>query len=201
MEYNDYELLDFIAEADEDALKLMYKKYEPLIYQTAKKMVKYTKNTGLEMNDLIQEGNIGLSKAIETFDSMSEASFYTYAKLCIERAVISSIIKTTRLKRRILNESIPIDTTDDNGEGNDLSNLLTNDNNNPENILISEEKMNDIFNKVKSILTDFEMQVFELRVNNFQIKEIMDLLDKDYKSIDNAIQRIKTKLKKELNIN
>ena len=73
-EYNDYELLSYIAEKNEEATEIMYKKYEPLITSIANKMFKYTKGTGLDVNDLIQEGMLGLSKAIDNYNFDVEVS-------------------------------------------------------------------------------------------------------------------------------
>lgn len=196
--YNDYELLNYIAEKDEDANNIMFKKYEPLIINTAKKMQKYIKNTGLELNDLIQEGMLGLNNAIETYLDNKETIFYTYAKKCIERKIISLVISTTRLKHKILNESISIEATDEYGEAVNLEYLLKDNSENPESILLTDEYTKDLMKIAEDNLTTFELQVFELKINGFDYKEIADILDKPTKSIDNALQRIKSKIKKEL---
>ena len=192
-DYNDYELLNYIAENDEVATNIIYKKYEPLIYKISKKMLKYTKNTSIEINDLMQEGMLGLSKAIERFDQDSEASFYTYAKKCIERKILTFIVTSNRLKQRTLNESLSIDATYN--SVNDVDYLFKSDVSNPESILISEEKRNELINQATKVLTDFELQVFELKIYGFDYKEIAEIVDKDYKAIDNALQRIRNKLK------
>ena len=194
-DYNDYELLDYIAENNEDANNIMYKKYEPLIYKTAKKMHKYGKKIGLELNDLIQEGMLGLSKAIDSFDENVDTMFYTYAKLCIERKIISAVISASRNRQKALNESISIDSA-----FSDLEYAFKNDTSNPEKILLNEEKKQELINIAKSILTDFELQVFELKTSGFTYKEIAEILEKEPKAIDNAIQRIKNKLKNEVSI-
>ncbi len=194
-EYNDYELLDYIAENNEDANNIMYKKYEPLIYKTAKRMYKHGKKLGLELNDLIQEGMLGLSKAIDAFDEHGDTMFYTYAKLCIERKMLSYVISSGRSHQKALNESISIDSA-----FSDLEYAFKNDTSNPEKILINEEKKQDLINKAKDILTDFELQVFDLKASGFNYKEIAELLDKEPKAVDNAIQRIKNKLKSEVSV-
>lgn len=198
-DYNDYELLEFIAEKDENASEILFKKYDFLITKFAKKMLKYNKNNGLELNDLIQEGMIGFSSAIDTFDEQKEASFYTYAKKCVERKIISAIVASNRLKMSYLNNSIPIDY-DEAGENRSLDYLLTNDSLNPENIIINKEKMDNLNLLAKEKLTDFEVQVFELKLSGFDYKEIAEILDKDIKAVDNALQRIKYKLKKEISV-
>lgn len=198
MDYNDYELLNYIAEKNEEATEIMYKKYEPLINSIANKMLKYVKGTGLDINDLIQEGMLGLSKAIDNYNYNIDATFYTFAKKCIERKIISQIVSNTRLKKRILNEAISIEATDENGKSTELEFLLKDNSENPELVLMNEQNELALMEKAKNVLTDFEQQVFELKIVGFNYKEIATLLEKDTKAIDNATQRIKTKLKKEL---
>ena len=197
-DYNDYELLNYIAENNEEATNIMYKKYEPLIEGLAKKIIKYNKIAGIDVNDLIQEGMLALSKAIDRFDQNDETLFYTYAKTCIERRMFSVIKSNNRLKRKILNDSISIEATYTLNDMNDIEYLFKSDVSNPENILVSEEKVQDLKDRAEDVLTNFEMQVFELKLNDFTYTEIADILNRDIKSVDNAIQRIKLKLKKEL---
>lgn len=194
-EYNDYELLNYVAEKNEDANNILFKKYEPLIISLATKMIKYVPSSGLEINDMIQEGMLGLSNAIEYFKVSKETLFYTYAKTCIERKMIDLVISTRRLKHRALNESVPI--LDEENEI-DLNYLISDSDNNPENILVKEEDEKELFEQANKVLTDLEMQVFELKLNGFEYKEIAEILELDYKKVDNALRRIKVKLKKEL---
>jgi len=88
-DYNDYELINYIRENSEEANEILFEKYKPMIVNLATKMVNYSPNLGLEINDLIQEGMLGLNTAINSFDENDETSFYTYAKTCIERKIIS----------------------------------------------------------------------------------------------------------------
>ena len=108
-DYNDYELIEYINEGNEDANNILIKKYEPLIIKIATKMLPYCKNNGLEKNDLIQEGMIGLSHALDRYQEQKDTLFYTYAKTCIERKIISVVIGSNRNKNKILNESISYD--------------------------------------------------------------------------------------------
>lgn len=193
-EYNDYELLNYISENNEEANNILFKKYEPLIISLAKQMIKYINNSGIELNDLIQEGMLGLSNATLYFKDSKETLFFTYAKTCIERKMLDLVISTRRLKNKILNESISFETT--NGDDNiTLEYLLKDNSENPENILLNEEMKSEIYSKAKKNLTDLEFQVFELKINGFDYKEIAEILDMDTKKIDNALQRIKTKLR------
>lgn len=196
-EYNDDELLSYIAENNEDATEILYKKYMPLVTKLARKMYIYTNKSGLEVSDLIQEGMLGLSSAIREYNDSKNASFYTFAKTCIERKIISAVTATKRLKHKALNESLPLESprlTDDNLVF--LEEIIGDNKENPENMLLDSENFNELLELARKELTDFELQVFELRISDFGYKEIADVLEKDIKSVDNALQRIKNKLKK-----
>lgn len=192
-DFNDYELLDYIAEGNEEANNIIIKKYEPLINKIALKMLPYCKNNGLEKSDLIQEGMIGLNHAIERYKEKEDVLFYTYAKKCIERKIISVVIASNRNKNKILNESISYDDDE-----NLLLKFIKSQTPSPEEEILNLELEEDLFIKIKSVLTDLEEQVFSLLISGFKYKEIAEILDKDLKSIDNAIQRIKSKIKNTL---
>lgn len=194
--YNDYELLNYVFEGNEDANNIILKKYEPLVNSIATKMMKYCSNSGLEKSDLVQEGLIGLNHALVHFQEQKNTTFYTFAKTCIERKMISTIIGSKRLKHKILNESLSYDDED-----NFVERIFKDEKNNPELIVTDIDIENELINKIKDSLTDLESQVFELMLSNFTYKEIADILDKDIKSVDNTIQRIKTKVKKILKEN
>lgn len=193
--YNDYELLEYVYENNEDANNILLKKYEPLIISTAQRLTKYMTNTGIDLNDLIQEGRIGLYNAVDTFKSSKETLFYTYAKTCIERRIYDLLKASARGKHYILNNSVPFEIDDEFGDSKECSFILKDDSENPEKLLINEEYKKEIFEKAYDKLTDLELQVFELKVTGFENKEIVKILDTDYKKVDNALQRIKTKLK------
>lgn len=196
-DYNDNELLSYVSENNEEASEILYKKYLPLITNIARKMSMYVKNTGVEVNDLIQEGMLGLSNAINEYSDDKNTIFYTFAKTCIERKIITAVTAARRLKHRPLNDSVPLEAskvTDDNQVF--LDEVIGDNKDNPENMLLDSENFNEIISLAKEELTDFEMQVFELRISDFGYKEIAEILEKDIKAIDNALQRIKSKLKK-----
>lgn len=150
-------------------------------------MNKYINNCGVDRVDLIQEGMIGLTNAINSFKDQKDTSFYTYARTCIERSMISFIISVNRKKYQILNESVSYDNP------NLIIDKVLKDENNPLDIMINDSEIKITEEKIKSKLTTFEDQVFSLMLSGFKYKEIADILDKDSKSIDNAIQRIRTK--------
>ncbi|MBE6152234.1 MAG: sigma-70 family RNA polymerase sigma factor [Firmicutes bacterium] len=195
-DYNDFELLSYISEKNEEASEVLFEKYRPLINATANRLYYYCKNTGLELNDLIQEGMLGLNLAMTTFNENKETTFYTYAKTCIERKIISLVVSSRRLKHKFLNESLSFEINDEVSQSFIHEKNLEDNSYNPEEILVNSESLEELIKTVSSHLTDFEIQVFELKLNGFDYKEIAEILDKDTKSIDNALQRIKTKIKK-----
>ncbi len=195
-DFNDYELLSYISEQSEEANNILIKKYEPLIAKIATKMLPYCKNSGLEKSDLIQEGMIGLNHAISRYQEQHDVLFYTYAKTCIERKIISVVIAANRNKNKILNESLSYDD-----DTTAFLNFIKDNNSNPEEVIMGAEVTETLINDIKKGLTNFEEQVFELLINGFRYKEIAEILDRDSKSIDNAIQRLKSKIRKILENN
>ena len=188
--FNDYELLDYIYSCNEDANEILLYKYRPLIVSIAKKMLKYC-NGGVDLNDLVQEGMLGLNDAINSFRDDKETNFGTYARLCIERRIYSLAKSTRTYKNKILNESISIEDEDD----LTIDRFLMDNSSNPDSMISENDVKNDIITKLESQLTDLEKRVLELKKNDFNYKEIADILEKEPKAIDNALQRIKNKLK------
>ncbi len=197
-DYNDSELLSYIAENNEEANDIIFKKYEPLIVTMSKRMYRYCKNTGLELNDLIQEGRLGLNIAINSYQINKDVTFYTYARTCIERGIINYIVRSKRQKNKILNESLSLELPD--GEQYKLESLFADNSQNPEMQILEYEREQELINNVKENLTDFEQQVFELRLASFSYKEIAEILEKDSKSVDNALQRIRNKAREQLKV-
>jgi len=193
-DYNDYELINYIRENSEEANEILFEKYKPMIVTLATKMVNYSPNLGLEINDLIQEGMLGLNTAINSFNENDETSFYTYAKTCIERKILSTMIGARRQKHKILNESMSIEIYNDDNSSV-IEGLVADNSYNPENLIVQTEDGNSLYEKIIEQLTPLEQQVFELKASGFKYKEIADILDKDPKVIDNALNRLKTKIK------
>ncbi len=195
---NDNEILSMVAD-NEDATETLFSKYKPLIIGIAKKI--YTKNqiTGLDLNDLIQEAMIGFSIAINTYDENKDAAFFTYAKTCIERRLISLLKSAGRYKHLLLNESYYVEDLVNEKKG--LENILEDNASNPEHRLLEYENTEELVKNIQKTLTPLEAAVFELKVSGFNYREIADILSKDIKSIDNAISRIKQKVQKYLNNN
>ena len=197
-DYNDNEILSYINEANEEAIELIYEKYKPLINKIATNLYKkYCKNTGLDISDLTQEGMIGLNSAINRYKENKDVLFYTYAKTCIERKIISSVIAANRQKHKVLNDSISFEIELDNNIN--LEAFFGDTEYNPENIVISREENDELLSKIENVLTNVELQVLQLKLDGFEYKEIASIIDKDVKAVDNAVQRIRQKIKKIIN--
>lgn len=187
---NDYELLEYISDNNEDALKIMFEKYKPLIINIAKKYRKSSLKLGLELNDLIQEGMIGLSNAINTFKESMNVKFYTFAKLCIERRIITVFKTAKRDKNKFLNESVALIDEDYN-----LENLFGDYDSNPEKIVIDKDERINLEKLLLTLLSKEETKVYQLKCLGFSNIEIGEKLNKTKKQIDNTIQRMRTKYK------
>lgn len=191
---NDYELVSYVMNSEE-ATDILFEKYKPLIYSIASKM--YKDNLGLDLNDVVSAGMVGFSIAINTYNEHKDTLFFTYAKKCIETKIATLLKSATRQKYRILNDSISVEALEE--EFNiDLDKLIGDDRKNPEKIMVDNENLNELIIGIKKELTEFELQVFELKKNGFNYREIAEALGVDTKKIDNAIQRIKVKIKKYL---
>jgi RNA polymerase sporulation-specific sigma factor len=198
-DYNDYELLYLICEQNEDAYEILYKKYRPVVEIKAKKYYRYACNKGLDYNDLVQEGLIGLSEAIRDFKINKNVRFSTFANLCIDRQISTALLGANRKKHKILNESLSLNEAYANNDTVLMDFIDDKGENDPSNYIIQVEAESETYNRIKQELTEFEKQVFDLKVKGFDYKEISTLLGKSYKSIDCAIQRIKSKFRKILN--
>ena len=198
-DYNDHELLQYISEKNEEASNIMFDKYNPLITNLANKLYKHCNSLGLEINDLIQEGLLGLNSAIISYNENKDNIFYTYARKCIESKMISLIVSARRQKHRLLNESISLNDKFD-SDSLELEDYLGDNSYNPEYRFIEHEEEAELIETFSKKLTNFEEEVFLLKISGLNYKEISNLLDKDIKAVDNALQRIKLKLKRHLKI-
>lgn len=186
---NDYELVYLIKEsAEEEALNIMFKKYEPLIRKVASYYYSNNKNLKIEYDDLIQEGRIGLCEAIKGYKLEKNVLFFTFAFLCIKRQIIDYVTKSKRQKSIGLSTAIHLDIEYDD-KSIDYNDPL---------ILIQEE---DIINNIinfKNNLDFIDANIFELRYNSFSYNQIGEVLDINKKTVDNRLQKIRKKLKKYL---
>lgn len=191
---NDYELLYLVSEENETAKEMFYEKYRPLVQMKASKYYNYINGKGYELNDLIQEGMIGLSQAINDFKEQKNVKFVTFASVCIDRQILTFIRDVNRQKHKLLNDSLSIDYTSSN-LGRPLLDILFDEKNlNPEDSFIDIESEEELKASIKKILTKREYEVFELRCEGFSYQEIACLLNTTVKAVDGAMSRIKGKI-------
>ena len=194
--YSDEELIGRLRDGEESITEYLMNKYKNLVRSKAKSMY----ILGADNEDLIQEGMIGLFKAVRDYDSGRDASFYTFAELCISRQMYTALQASGRKKHSPLNTYVSIYQGHDGEEGAGLIEALENHKErNPEEILIDKENVEAIERIIETDLSTFERQVLELSMTGMGYVEIAKLLGKDVKSTDNALSRVKTKIRKALN--
>lgn len=196
----DEELIERLREGEEQIMEYLMDKYKNLVRSKAKSMY----ILGGDTQDLIQEGMIGLFKAVRDYDSGRDASFFTFAQLCVSRNIYSAVQRSGRKKHAPLNFYTSIYGTDNgrDGEGseggfyNGMELMADGEASNPEEILIGQENMEQLQKYIDEELSPFENQVLELHITGMGYVEIAKVLGRDEKATDNALQRIRTKLKK-----
>lgn len=198
--YNDYELLYLIGESNEEAANLIYDKYKPMIEMKVKKYNALGKRFGLEYNDLFQEGMVGLTEAINSYKDNKDTKFASFANICVERQILSVLAYARRKKHSLLNNSFSLDASIDE-EGSTLLDFILSDSVDPSIKVEDDEEIEYIYSNIYKELSDFEKDVFNLKVMGLEYKEIASLLNKSYKSVDSALQRIRIKVRKILDAN
>lgn len=179
---------DHLAEAQ------LLDKYKPLV--KAKSRAYFL--IGADSEDIIQEGMIGLYKAIRDYDKEKNASFRSFAELCINRQMITAIKAATRQKHQPLNSYVSLNKPvfENDSEETYLDLLREGELLNPEALLIGQENKNFLENQMIKNLSSFESRVLTLYLQGRSYFEIANMLNKPEKSIDNALQRVKKKLEK-----
>lgn len=188
----DEELIGIYRKGSLDAMTDLIIRYKPLVKNRARLF--YLE--GGDREDLLQEGMIGLFKAIKEYDAEKEASFATFARLCITRQMLSAIEAAGRKKHMLLNESLSIEQLD---EGQIADRVGVADG--PEKIFFEQEDSKLLMENINRNLSKMEKQVLNLYISGMDYLEIADLMGKSGKSIDNALQRIRNKIKKAANRN
>lgn len=185
---------------DNDAIDFLMKKYKSVVRKKTRTLFMI----GGDRDDLIQEGMIGLFKAIRSFEPDREASFATFAELCISRQLYSAIKSSNRLKNLPLNTYISIyslaySSEDGESEGDFmLDKSLSSLEMSPEEILINRESAQNVKEHLADCLSKMEKEVFELYLSGLTYQEIAQKMQKEPKAIDNALQRIKAKVNREI---
>ncbi|WP_397536589.1 RNA polymerase sporulation sigma factor SigH [Rummeliibacillus pycnus] len=194
----DEQLVEMARNGDTEALDFLINKYKPFV----RLKVKSYFLIGADKEDIVQEGMIGLYKAIRDFKGDKLASFKAFAELCIKRQIITAIKTATRQKHIPLNSYVSLDKPVFEEESTKtLMDMLTGATiDDPEKLMIHREEFNHLEEKIGEVLSDLERQVLALYLEGCSYQEISARLDRHVKSIDNALQRIKRKLERHLEV-
>ncbi|MFC2949292.1 RNA polymerase sporulation sigma factor SigH [Virgibacillus sediminis] len=189
---DDDELLRLIHQEDSNALDFLINKYKNFVWAKARTYFL----VGADKEDIIQEGMIGLYKAIRDYDKEKQSSFKAFAELCVTRQIITAIKTATRQKHIPLNSYVSLDKPmyDEETDRTLLDVIAGSKTIDPQELLINREKYGDMENKLSELLSGLEKKVLHLYLDGQTYQEISVLLDRHVKSIDNALQRVKRKL-------
>ena len=195
----DEKLIENIKQEDQKALDCLIERYNDVVSMKANRFFM----VGAEKEDMIQEGMIGLYKAIRDFNYEKSSTFKGFAELCVTRQIITAIKTATRQKHIPLNTYISLNkpVSEDDSERTLLDILSTIKISDPEELIIGKEEKARIENAIAKVLSDLEMEVLQSYLDGKSYQEIACDLDRQAKSIDNALQRVKRKLEKCLSDN
>jgi RNA polymerase sporulation-specific sigma factor len=193
----DEELVLLSRGGDNNALEYLMKKYSNMVRKRSRTYFLI----GADRDDIVQEGMIGLFKAVRDYDAAKQSGFKAFAELCVTRQIITAVKTATRQKHVPLNTYISLNRPlfDEEYEIT-LMDILCEDKVtvNPEEIVVNRERFSDIELRMEEILSSFECKVLSCYLQGKSYQEIGAELEKDPKSIDNALQRIKRKVEKHI---
>lgn len=184
-QFSDEQLIERLRGGETEISDYLMEKYKGLVRKKARAMYLI----GGDTDDLIQEGMIGLFKAIQDYRPDREASFQTFASLCIERQLYSAVKNSTRQKHIPLNSYISLSEEAETGS---LEGLWSE---NPEALIIDRENTGSLEKQISRTLSPMENKVLAYYLEGYSYVQIAELMNKQSKSIDNALQRIRGKIR------
>ena len=192
-ELPDEALCSLAVSGDRAAEELLVTRYNRVVRTCARPFFL----AGGDSEDLTQEGMVGLIKAVREFDADKEASFRTFAEVCIRNRLYSALRASAREKHQALNQSVSLDTPDfdSNSYTSGTSNLAQRD---PEDSLIDREHTAALLSGVRKQLSEFEAKILGYYLDGLTCREIADAVGRPPKSVDNAVQRIRRKVAQHL---
>lgn len=193
---SDEQIVEQVHHGNTDALDYLITKYRLFVKSKAKSYFLI----GADKEDIVQEGMIGLYKAIRDFKGDKLASFRAFAELCITRQIITAIKTATRQKHIPLNSYVSLDKPifEEESERTLLDIIESPVTDDPQHILINQEDYSHLESKMTEVLSELEQQVLERYLAGQSYFEISEQLNRHVKSIDNALQRVKRKLERHL---
>ena len=192
--YGDTDLAALAAKGDADATDVLLARYKDAVRSKARKYYML----GGDQDDIIQEGMIGLFKAVRSFDPAAGASFKTYMNICVHNQILNAIQASTAEKHAPLNNSVSLDDPASWKDGPAASidqGVLADMRDNPAELAIYRETMRLMLAEDSKLLSPLEKQVARMLADGLSYREIAARMDRSPKSVDNTIQRIKRKLK------
>ncbi|MBQ1631275.1 MAG: RNA polymerase sporulation sigma factor SigH [Clostridia bacterium] len=188
----DDELLARIRAHDGEAEQLLYERYKQLVRSRAHSYFLI----GADHEDLVQEGMIGLYKAVLEYDKSKSASFKSFAEICITRQILSAIKNATRKKHTPLNHYVSLNRSPvkEDGELTLLDTMRSLSVADPEDVVIGRENFEQMVTYLEAVLSPMEQRVLSLYLDGLSYPQIAARIEKPLKSVDNAMQRVKHKL-------
>ena len=187
--FSDEELIEKLRQGENDITDYILEKYKPLVRKKTNAMYLI----GGETEDLIQEGMIGLFKAIRDYRPDKDASFYHFAELCINRQLYSALEASNRKKHQPLNSYISL--SDQDNQGAVAAELLVDQERGPEQMVIEQELWEEYNTRLEQNLSKMENKVLQYYLDGNHYIQIAEIMGKSPKSIDNALQRIRQKIR------
>ncbi|MBP3206482.1 MAG: RNA polymerase sporulation sigma factor SigH [Lachnospiraceae bacterium] len=198
--FTDEELIHRLRDGDSPVMDYLIEKYKYLVRAKAKSMF----ILGGDNDDLIQEGMLGLFKAVRDYDSGRDASFLTFAELCVSRQIYTAVQASQRKKHIPLNTYISLsgEPKDESGDGEEKRNyekvLEDKAELSPEEVFLDKERVEYLEQQMDKELSPFEKQVLDLHLTGMSYTQIARVLGREEKATDNALQRLKSKIRKML---
>ncbi|MGE8207228.1 RNA polymerase sporulation sigma factor SigH [Heyndrickxia sp. NPDC080065] len=194
----DEQLIELVHKGESEALDYLIQKYRNFVRAKARSYFLI----GADKEDIVQEGMIGLYKAIRDYKEDKLTSFKAFAELCITRQIITAIKTATRQKHIPLNSYVSLDKPiyDEESDRTLMDVISGAKIMNPEELIINREKYGNIEGKISELLSDLERKVLALYLDGQSYQEISEELNRHVKSIDNALQRVKRKLERYLEV-
>jgi RNA polymerase sigma-H factor len=196
-ELEDHALVEKVRGGDERSLEVLLARYRKFARSKARTYFL----AGSDKEDVVQEGMIGLFKAIRDFDPAQATPFRAFAELCISRQILTAIKTANRQKHQPLNSSVSLDAPaygDERGDSSVGDNLVASTLADPAEIVISAEEIEALRDSMRDSLTELEGDVLRLYMDGKSYEEIAGVLGNHVKSIDNALQRIKRKVQRHI---
>lgn len=186
----DEELIRQIRNQDSAAMDYLLDKYRNMVKRETREIY----IIGADSEDLMQEGMIGLFKAIRDYNEDKKCGFHTFATLCVKRQICTAVTSSNRKKHYPLNHYVSFYSQDEETNSSVMDMLTAEDMSNPETNLLLQERLGGIMEQIDTVLSKYERQVLEMYLDGCSYGQIAEALGKPEKSIDNAIQRIRKKM-------